>query len=105
MSGRFVLRDEAKRDLVKHFAYLVERGEIDVARRFLSATEAAFHLLSEMPELGVQRQFKHRQLSNTRMWPVKEFREFLIFYQPIENGIRVLRMIHAKEDYWRSLNR
>jgi hypothetical protein len=35
------------------------------------------------------------------MWPVNRFREFLIFYEPMDRGIRILRVIHAKEDYWR----
>lgn len=38
------------------------------------------------------------------MWPVKEFREFLLFYEPTNDGIRLIRVIHAKEDYWRVLN-
>lgn len=37
------------------------------------------------------------------MWPVKGFREFLIFYELVDGGIRMLRVIHAKEDYWRVL--
>ena len=103
MSGRVLRRAQAKRDLINHFVYLAEQANIDVARRFLKATDSACRLLAEMPELGPRRRFKRRELAKTRMWPVKEFREFLIFYEPIDGGIRVLRVIHAKEDYWRVL--
>ena len=103
MNERVVRRDQAKRDLVKHFVYLTERVNADSARRFLAATNAACDLLVEMPELGPRRSFKNPKLTEVRMWPVKGGREFLIFYEPMSNGIRLLRVIHAKEDYWRVL--
>lgn len=104
MSGRVLRRAQARRDLIKHFVYLAEQSNIDVARRFLAAANAACRLLAEMPELGPRRQFKNRRLANTRMWPIKEFREFLIFYEPVDSGIRILRVIHAKENYWRVMD-
>ena len=104
MSGRVVRRAQAKRDLVKHFVYLAEQANLETAQRFLSATGAACRLLAEMPQLGPRRQFENPKLAQIRMWPVKDFREFLLFYEPIDGGIRVLRVIHAKEDYWRVLN-
>ena len=101
MSGRVVRRSQAKRDLIKHFVYLAEKADLETARRFLRAADAACDLLAGMPELGPRREFKAARLRNTRMWPIKEFREFLIFYQPISGGIRLVRVIHAKQDYWR----
>ena len=103
MTGRVLRRAEAKRDLVKHFVYLAEQTDLETARRFRRAADEACHLLAEMPELGPRRRFKSSRLANARMWPIKGFREFLIFYEPVEAGIRVLRVIHSKEDYWRVL--
>ena len=37
------------------------------------------------------------------MWPLDTFREYLIFYEPIATGIRLVRVIHAKQDYRREL--
>ncbi|GMV93645.1 MAG: hypothetical protein AMXMBFR82_34230 [Candidatus Hydrogenedentota bacterium] len=103
MSGKVVRRVEAKRDLIKHYVYLAEHADLETARRFLRATEEAFLLLAELPELGASRQFRNRQLAEVRMWPVKGFRKFLVFYIPIEGGVRIIRVIHSTEDYWRVL--
>ena len=101
MSGRVVRRAQAERDVIKHFVYLAEQADLDTARRFRNAVESACLLLSETPGLGVRRQFKNARLAHVRLWPVSGFDEFLIFYEPIEGGIRLVRLIHAKEDYWR----
>ena len=101
MSGKVYRRTEAKRDLVKHFVYLAEEADLETAQRFRQATEEACRLLAEMPELGPRRDFKNPRLSDVRMWPIKGFKEFLIFYEPVEEGVRLLRVIHSKEDYWR----
>ncbi len=101
MSRKVYRRAQAKRDIVKHFVYLAEQADLDTARRFRTAVEEACNLLAEMPELGPTRRFRNPRLASTRMWPLKGFREFLIFYEPIEGGIRLLRVIHSKEDYWR----
>jgi toxin ParE1/3/4 len=102
---RILRRAQAKRDISRHFAYLAEHADITVARRFVRAIHSASRMLAEMPELGVRRPFKKKRLANVRMWPVREFRQFLIFYEPVEDGIRLLRIIHAKQDYPRVLQR
>ena len=37
------------------------------------------------------------------MWPLRTFREYLLFYEPIAAGIRLVRVIHAKQDYHREM--
>jgi len=33
-----------------------------------------------------------------RVWPIKAFENYLIFYQPTDAGIDVVRVIHAARD-------
>jgi hypothetical protein len=33
-----------------------------------------------------------------RVWPIRRFRSFLIYYRPIRNGIEVVRVLHAAQD-------
>ena len=74
MTGRVVRRAEAKRDLIKHFVYLAEEADLEMARRFRNAAIESCGLLAEMPELGPQRRFKDPRLANARMWPIRGFR-------------------------------
>lgn len=100
MTRRIIRRTQAKRDLVHHFLYLAENADVSTARRFQESAKASFQLLSEMPAIGSPRTFQDPNLNGVRIWPIKDFREFIIVYQPIENGIRVVRIIHSKQDYW-----
>ncbi len=101
MSGRVVRREQARRDLVRHAAYLAEHAGLETAGRFLDEVEAACAQLAKTPELGARRKFAHESLANVRMWPLRTFAEYLLFYEPISDGIRLIRVIHAKRDYRR----
>lgn len=100
--AQIVRREAALADVEAHAAYL---GEYDprVALRFINAVEDAYGSLAKWPESGVERVFRDPRLAHTRMWVLKEFPNYLIFYQPIEGGVRILRVIHAKQDYRRVL--
>ena len=51
-----------------------------------------------MPEMGALRHFGNPALKDIRMWPIKGFEKHLVFYHPIENGIEVIRVLHAARD-------
>jgi len=38
------------------------------------------------------------EFTGVRMWRVKGFRRYLIFYRPIEDGIEIVRVIHSSRD-------
>jgi plasmid stabilization system protein ParE len=41
--------------------------------------------------------------AGVRMWRVRGFENFLIFYTPRKDGVAVERVIHAAQDYQRVL--
>jgi len=55
--ARVLKRVAAARDITDHFVFLGENASVDVARRFLHATNISFQILAKMPELGAQRSF------------------------------------------------
>lgn len=73
-------------------------GGEELGDRFLSAAESAFALLATMPEMGSPRQLKHGRTRAVRAWRVPGFDNFNIYYEPLPDGIRVIRVIHAKMD-------
>ena len=92
-------RPQAIRDLADIEVYLVEEsGSDELAFRFLDAAEASFGSLGAMSEMGTARKYKDPALVDVRMWRVPGFPNHLIFYRPIESGVEVIRVLHAKRD-------
>jgi len=68
------------------------------ALRFLDAFDQTVAALATMPGLGSPYVSDHPRLRDLRVRPVKRFKNFLIFYKPIADGIEVLRVLHGARD-------
>jgi len=88
-------------ELVKLSFYLAERDE-ETAQRFLDACDETFQLLAKNNLLGSIRNFKDKKLSEVRMWRVKGFNSYLVFYVPTPIGIKILHILHSATDYNRA---
>lgn len=51
-----------------------------------------------MPGMGSLRKYKNPELSGLRMWPVKGFDNYLIFYLTKDKSIYIVRVLHGKQD-------
>lgn len=97
MSKHILRSDRALRDLDNLAAY-IQSGRPEAAIRFLSAAEESFKLLATSPGLGQRQRFRRPELADLRVWQVRDFENFLIFYRPLERGIEVVRVLHAARD-------
>jgi toxin ParE1/3/4 len=97
-----IVRPAARRDLIRHFAWLGENDGIDAAHRFLAAARASFLELAQAPNLGAPGKSEH--FPTLRMWRIRHFEKYLIFYHPRTNGVQIERVIHASQDYTRILS-
>ncbi len=97
-------RPAAKRDLVDHFDYLEEHGSIRIANRFLSAAGQTMRSLARLPFGGTLQETEHTELAGMRKRRIKGFRNHLIFYFPLPDGIDVVRIVHAARDLERLFN-
>ena len=86
---------EATLDLAAHVLYLNREAGPETALRFVDAVEDALNRLEAFPYLGRVRHFRQPGL---RSWMVPGFRRWLIFYMPMQDGIRVYRVIHSAMD-------
>lgn len=98
MKRRYFLSEDADNDFAEQFAYFSETAGWEVADRFFAATLAAFDRLCEMPEIGSRRRFNNPVLVNVRVWPVKGFDKYRIYYRPLGDRIEILRILHAARD-------
>lgn len=98
MSRRIFRRDKAREDLVEHYRYLAERSP-DIADRFLKAAELTLADLTENPYLGGAYPTDNPGLANVRCFRVsRTFRDYLVFYRPVNDGIEVVPVLHGAQD-------
>lgn len=98
MTGRVRRRIQAKLDLINYAVYLVTESSPETADRFVDAAEAAFTQLAGQPQMGWRRTFRHHRLSDIRVWQVKGFADYLIFYLPLDDGVDIVRVLHGRRD-------
>jgi toxin ParE1/3/4 len=91
-------RPIVQRDLLEHFVFLGEQAGEATALRFLQAAENTFMELAAMPSMGRKEDFNNPRLASMRRWRVSGFANYLIFYQPLSQGIEVLRVVHGMRD-------
>ena len=97
MRARFTVAPEAKEDLDAIHAY-ISGDDPDAADRVLEATLATFEELARMPGMGRPRTFTQSGLRGLRSFRVEGYRNYLIFYRPVTNGVEVVRVLHGARD-------
>jgi toxin ParE1/3/4 len=98
MNRTILKTPRAERDLVDHFEFIA-RDKIPPARRFLKVAQKSFELLAAMPGVGREWDSPLPHLAGIRVYPMPEgFRNYLIFYRPVQDGIEVLTILHGARD-------
>lgn len=82
--------------------YTVRRFGVTQARRLRNAFEQALRRLAESPELGKSQPEIDPPGRSFRYFVL--LRTFIIVYEPVEDGIRVARLIHGARDLSRELD-
>jgi toxin ParE1/3/4 len=101
---QYRIRAEARRDLDGHIDFLlVEAGEATAAR-FIAAARQSFGAIAESPGMGVALESSNLRLIGMRKWRIRGFPKYLIFYQASADAIRIVRVLHAAQDWWALLD-
>lgn len=75
----------------------IQQDNPEAAHRFLNSAEWTFSLLAAMPRMG--KEYAHPNHENLRVWYVRRpFRNYKIFYQTVEGGIFIVRVLHSSRD-------
>ena len=101
--SKVVLSEAARIDRREITAYTVERFGIQQARRLRNHFQATLDRLAESPHLG---------RANEEMDPVGHsfryhvvMKSFVIVYEPLDDGIRVARLLHGARNLATELGR
>jgi toxin ParE1/3/4 len=71
----------------------------DAAQDFLNSCDETFQFLAANKNVGTIKNFENSLFSGVRMWRVKGYEKYLIFYQPFADGIRILHIVHGARNY------
>ena len=91
------IRPRAATDLDGHEDYIAEKS-LEEALRFSVSVRQTFDTLAKQPRIGWQRTFRNLLLSGIRVWRVKGFSDYLIFYHPLNDGVDIIRVLHGRQD-------
>jgi toxin ParE1/3/4 len=88
----------AEEDLKEIWAYVAEYNS-EAASKLIKGITRKFALLRDHPQVGRE---QAKLLINLRSFAVKNY---IIFYQPFEGGIEILRILHSSRDIERIFER
>jgi plasmid stabilization system protein ParE len=71
----------------------------DAGIRFYDAVQRTCEFLAENPNVGTRRSAADPSLTNLRSFGVRGFRNYLIFFIALADGVIVARVRHAARDH------
>ena len=102
---RCIVVDESARGDVLDITGRIAADNFDAALRVFDAIEEAFKFLCENPLAGPSCELAEPDLVDVRFWPLKRYRQYLVLYRPITDGVEVMRVLNGARDMYRVLRR
>lgn len=102
MTRRIQVERAAEVDLAEITAEIREHRPAS-APRFVKAAREAFQSLAAHPEMGRQYETTHPLLQNLRIWRVKGFESYLIFYRAGHASLYIERVLYGGREIERLL--
>ena len=84
-------------DLITIATY-ISMDNLEAGDRFLYAAEATFQQIAKLPGIGRISGFTHPELMQVRQYPIKGFKNYLIFYRLQVDEIDVMRFLHGAQE-------
>lgn len=98
MSCEIRILPEAQEDIQEALDYIASDNE-KAARSVLVALRGVFSLLVDFPEIApLCLRFKGSEIEKIRMYPIPEYRNYLVFYQYQDNVATIVAVSHAARD-------
>ena len=91
---------KAERDLEEHTDFIAA-DDPDEAKRVRHLILNTADFLTQHPDLGRRIRKAAPRHAQIRWLPVPKLRNYLIFYQPFEETVMVVRVLHAAQDWTR----
>lgn len=92
---------QAALDALKGILSYLAQSNPQRAQRFSNSFTQTVANLVVMPRMGSPREIEDADLPSLRMFPIQNFKQYLIWYQPFatNDGIEVVRVLRHSQDY------
>jgi toxin ParE1/3/4 len=87
-----------ERDLAESALYLGDHASVDTGLRFLEAAEETVRWSAETPLVAAHFESADAKLAELRVWSVKGFENYLIFFRLRGDDITLVRLLHGARD-------
>ncbi len=87
----------AKQDIEEIVDWLNKKNP-QAAEQFLEQLEKSFDLLAMSPFIGHLRRYENPVFKNIRMFSLKQYSSYLIFYQTSSSQLQIIRVLHGSRD-------
>ena len=89
---------------VDEIAARIAKENLSAAIRFYQRVEETFERLAAWPNCGAPRLTRNPLLQGLRSYPIRGYRNYLVFYIPYEDRVEILHVIHGARDIPAVLN-
>jgi len=100
MKGQIRRTKQVWRDIIGIYSYIQERSP-QSADKVFDAIERSIQSLLDAPGMGRLWNSRDRRLEGMRVTPVRPYRNYLIFFKAVPNGIEVYRVVHGARELGR----
>lgn len=89
---------------IDQIAAYIARDNLSAAVRFHQRLQETFERLSAWPHCGAPRVTLNPTLQGLRSYPIRGYRNYLVFYIPFEDRVEILHVVHGARDIPEVLN-
>lgn len=93
-----VIKPAARLDILNQVGYFGDIERPDLSSRFVEAVKSSIEHITALPLSGSPRYFDHAELEGIRVFPVKGFPDFRIYYIFSDVNLAILRILHGRRD-------
>ena len=98
MSKRVIFFHQKALEDIEEITCFIAEDSPQAAQTFREMLEHACELLAEMPDIGTARNFTNPLLTDIRLWPLKRYEKYLLFYRAQPNTLEIIRVLHGARD-------
>ena len=95
--ARVIVRAEAEAD-VDAIAAFIAQDNLTAALRFYDRVQETYDRLAVWPHIGSRRMARNPALAGLRSYPIRGYRDYIVFYLTAGDTVEILHVIHGARD-------
>uniref|UniRef100_A0A2A4Z6S0 Plasmid stabilization protein n=1 Tax=OCS116 cluster bacterium TaxID=2030921 RepID=A0A2A4Z6S0_9PROT len=84
-------------DLDNHAAFIAQ-DNLDAGLRLYDMAAITYEMICDMPNIGAIHETSKPNLLGMRLFAIKEYSRYLVYYKSINGFINIVRVLHVRTD-------